>query len=80
VPPAGFHGLFAPGQGHRFEPGPADGPVLVTIGYEVAPDDTAAFLAAFPALERSRRRTGSDRDVRSAVHHLFPAGAGKAGG
>lgn len=44
-----------------FDPDPADGPVLVTIGYQVDPRNTAAFLAAFPDLERARRRTGASR-------------------
>lgn len=44
-----------------FEPRPSDGPVLVTIAYRVGTADTAAFLAAFPALERARRRTGAYR-------------------
>jgi predicted MFS family arabinose efflux permease/quinol monooxygenase YgiN len=44
-----------------FDPAPGDGPVVVSIGYQVPPENTAAFLAAFPALERSRRRTGARR-------------------
>ncbi|MEV7285389.1 MFS transporter [Streptomyces sp. NPDC093252] len=41
------------------EPGPADGPVLVSIVYRVRPADRAAFTAAMAKLARSRRRTGA---------------------
>ena len=42
-----------------YEPGPADGPVLVSVVYRVAPDDRAAFTAAMRDVARSRRRTGA---------------------
>ncbi|MFJ9566910.1 MFS transporter [Streptomyces fuscichromogenes] len=42
-----------------FEPGPADGPVLVSVVYRVAPDDRAAFTDAMHDVARSRRRTGA---------------------
>ncbi|MEU2777346.1 MFS transporter, partial [Streptomyces sp. NPDC007162] len=42
-----------------FEPGPADGPVLVSIVYRVAPDDRTAFTDAMRDVARSRRRTGA---------------------
>ncbi|WP_320780606.1 MFS transporter [Streptomyces sp. CRN 30] len=42
-----------------FEPGPADGPVLVSVTYRVAPEDAAAFTAAMRHVARSRRRTGA---------------------
>ncbi|GGM95979.1 MFS transporter [Streptomyces fuscichromogenes] len=41
------------------EPGPADGPVLVSIVYHVAPDHRAAFADAMADVARSRRRTGA---------------------
>ncbi|MEU9407636.1 MFS transporter [Streptomyces sp. NPDC048281] len=42
-----------------FEPGPADGPVLVSVVYRVAPGDHAAFTDAMHDVARSRRRTGA---------------------
>ncbi|MCG7209023.1 MFS transporter [Streptomyces arenae] len=42
-----------------YEPGPADGPVLVSVVYRVAPDDRAAFTDAMRDVARSRRRTGA---------------------
>ncbi|MFF4705546.1 MFS transporter [Streptomyces sp. NPDC001288] len=42
-----------------YEPGPADGPVLVSVVYRVAPADRAAFTAAMADVARSRRRTGA---------------------
>ncbi|MEU1371293.1 MFS transporter [Streptomyces sp. NPDC005803] len=42
-----------------FEPGPADGPVLVSLTYQVAPGDQAAFTDRMRDLARSRRRTGA---------------------
>ncbi|MFB0619606.1 MFS transporter [Streptomyces sp. AGS-58] len=42
-----------------FEPGPADGPVLVSVTYQVAPGDQAAFTDRMRNLARSRRRTGA---------------------
>ncbi|MFK0110254.1 MFS transporter [Streptomyces sp. NPDC091217] len=41
------------------EPGPADGPVLVSVVYRIAPDDRAAFTRAMDQVARSRRRTGA---------------------
>ncbi|MEU7473907.1 MFS transporter [Streptomyces sp. NPDC044984] len=42
-----------------FEPGPADGPVLVTVTYRVAPENWAAFTDRMAHVARSRRRTGA---------------------
>lgn len=42
-----------------FEPSPTDGPVLVTIAYQVSPANVDAFVAATGALELARRRTGA---------------------
>jgi MFS family permease len=40
-------------------PRPEDGPVLVTIAYEVAPPQQADFVQIMQRVERMRRRTGS---------------------
>ncbi|MFH8709365.1 MFS transporter [Streptomyces rubrogriseus] len=42
-----------------FDPGPADGPVLVSVTYRVAPRDWAAFTDRMRQVARSRRRTGA---------------------
>ncbi|WBO68798.1 MFS transporter [Streptomyces camelliae] len=42
-----------------FEPGPADGPVLVSVTYRVAPANRAAFTDCMDHVARSRRRTGA---------------------
>jgi quinol monooxygenase YgiN len=42
-----------------FVPGPSDGPVLVSVVYRVAPDDSAEFIEAMDNVARSRRRTGA---------------------
>ncbi|CAL9330831.1 Enterobactin exporter EntS [Streptomyces sp. enrichment culture] len=42
-----------------FEPGPDDGPVLVSVTYRVAPEDWTAFTGAMRHVARSRRRTGA---------------------
>ncbi|MGW1807091.1 MFS transporter [Streptomyces sp. NPDC002078] len=42
-----------------FEPGPADGPVLVSVAYRVAPGNRAAFTHCMDHVARSRRRTGA---------------------
>lgn len=42
-----------------FEPGPNDGPVLVSVAYRVASGDRAAFIDAMDHVARSRRRTGA---------------------
>ncbi|MCX5097011.1 MFS transporter [Streptomyces sp. NBC_00365] len=42
-----------------FEPGPADGPVLVSITYRVAASNWAAFTDCMGHVARSRRRTGA---------------------
>lgn len=42
-----------------FEPGPADGPVLVSITYRTAPGSLTAFTDAMARVSRSRRRTGA---------------------
>ncbi len=43
-----------------FEPLPDDGPVLIQIEYQVAPEQRDAFLRAIHAVERSRRRNGAE--------------------
>ncbi|WP_037862219.1 MFS transporter [Streptomyces sp. NRRL S-340] len=42
-----------------FEPGPRDGPVLVSVTYRIAPEDWAAFTGRMRQVARSRRRTGA---------------------
>ena len=42
-------------------PRPTDGPVLVTVTYEVPPDDIDGFAEAMRLVERHRRRTGAYR-------------------
>lgn len=42
-----------------FEPGPADGPVLVSVVYRVAAVNRAVFTARMGHVARSRRRTGA---------------------
>ncbi|MFH8491003.1 MFS transporter [Streptomyces longisporoflavus] len=42
-----------------FEPGPSDGPVLVSVSYRVAPGNGVAFTARMDQVARSRRRTGA---------------------
>ncbi|MFF5408629.1 MFS transporter [Streptomyces misionensis] len=42
-----------------FEPGPADGPVLVSVTYRVARENRAAFSDRMRHVARSRRRTGA---------------------
>ncbi|WP_037856485.1 MFS transporter [Streptomyces sp. NRRL S-31] len=42
-----------------FEPGPADGPVLVSVTYRIAPENRAAFTDCMRQMARSRRRTGA---------------------
>ncbi|GAA1276264.1 MULTISPECIES: MFS transporter [Streptomyces] len=42
-----------------FEPGPAAGPVLVTVSYRVAPGNGSAFSDCMDHVARSRRRTGA---------------------
>ncbi|MEU6199517.1 MFS transporter [Streptomyces sp. NPDC047061] len=46
-------------KARKATPGPADGPVLVSIVYRVSPDDRAAFAGAMENVARSRRRTGA---------------------
>lgn len=41
------------------EPAPQDGPVLVTVTYEVRTEQVAAFVVAMRKVESSRRRTGA---------------------
>ncbi|MEV5547226.1 MFS transporter [Streptomyces sp. NPDC052309] len=43
----------------RFEPGPAEGPVLVSVTYRIASENWAAFTARMEHVARSRRRTGA---------------------
>lgn len=40
-------------------PRPEDGPVLVTVEYQVAPENAAAFVRAMQRVGRMRRRTGA---------------------
>jgi quinol monooxygenase YgiN len=42
-----------------FEPGPADGPVLVSVTYRVDPGNRSAFTDCMDRVARSRRRTGA---------------------
>jgi hypothetical protein len=42
-------------------PHPTDGPVLVTVAYDVPDDDVASFAEAMRHVERHRRRTGAYR-------------------
>ncbi|MGX1225450.1 MFS transporter [Streptomyces ambofaciens] len=42
-----------------FDPGPADGPVLVSVTYRVAPRNWTAFTERMQQVARSRRRTGA---------------------
>jgi MFS family permease len=43
------------------EPRPDDGPVLITVEYEIDPADTERFVAAMQELARVRRRDGAYR-------------------
>lgn len=45
----------------RFEPEPDAGPIVVSVDYEVAPVNQAAFLAAMEVKRHSRLRTGCSR-------------------
>jgi MFS family permease len=40
---------------------PSDGPIVVTVEYDIAAEDEAAFLTAMLAMRRSRRRSGAFR-------------------
>ncbi|WP_234439538.1 MULTISPECIES: MFS transporter [Streptomyces] len=42
-----------------FEPGQAEGPVLVTVSYRIAPENGAAFTERMEYVARARRRTGA---------------------
>ncbi|MER7195138.1 MFS transporter [Streptomyces flaveolus] len=42
-----------------FEPGPADGPVLVSVTYRIPPENRAVFTDRMRHVARSRRRTGA---------------------
>ncbi|MFF7097945.1 MFS transporter [Streptomyces rubradiris] len=42
-----------------FAPGPATGPVLVTVSYRVAPENGTAFTERMEHVGRARRRTGA---------------------
>ncbi|AKN74367.1 major facilitator transporter [Streptomyces sp. PBH53] len=42
-----------------FDPGPADGPVLVSVTYRIAPENWAAFTGRMRHVARSRHRTGA---------------------
>jgi len=50
-----------PAFGKNVEPGPDDGPVLVTVEYRVAPTNADAFLKAMEAFGRVRRRDGASQ-------------------
>lgn len=65
-----------------FEPEPDDGPVEVSAIYDVPADRRDDFLAAMPAVGRSRRRTGArnwhlyrsaDRDGRYVEQFVVPS-------
>ncbi len=43
------------------EPEPMAGPIVVSIEYEVSPDDEADFLLAMESMRRSRLRSGASR-------------------
>ncbi len=43
------------------EPGPGDGPVLVTVAYRVPPASQREFTQAMTKVERDRRRSGAER-------------------
>ena len=43
------------------EPRPHDGPVMITVEYEIDPDDAERFVAAMEELKRVRRRDGAYR-------------------
>ena len=45
----------------HIEPRPDDGPVLITVEYEVDPADADRFVAAMEELGRIRRRDGAYR-------------------
>ncbi|MET1006304.1 MAG: MFS transporter, partial [Propionibacteriaceae bacterium] len=45
----------------ELDPEPGAGPIVVSIEYEVAPDQEAAFLVAMDAMRRSRLRSGASR-------------------
>jgi MFS family permease len=55
VPPDHVH------EGLAFQPGLEDGPVRVSIRYEIRPDDEKIFLAAVSALRDARLRDGAYR-------------------
>ena len=42
-----------------FQPEPDEGPVLVTVTYQVSPENDAQFLKAMDRVRRSRQRTGA---------------------
>ena len=44
-----------------FEPAPDDGPVLVTVTYQVAEEREGEFLEAMDSVRRSRQRSGASR-------------------
>ncbi len=44
-----------------FEPAPEDGPVLVTVEYEIAPEEVEPFVSAMQAVRRLRLRDGALR-------------------
>jgi len=43
------------------DPGPDDGPVLVSVEYRVTPENAEAFRSAMGPVGRARRRTGAER-------------------
>ncbi|MCG8965230.1 MULTISPECIES: MFS transporter [Streptomyces] len=61
----GGHGLDPSPSDHWpvpplvFDPGPADGPVLVSVTYRVAPENWSAFTDRMQQVARSRYRTGA---------------------
>ena len=53
--------MFWPEPHLDFEPAPDDGPVLVTVTYQVAEEHEGEFLEAMDSVRRSRQRSGASR-------------------
>lgn len=52
-------GARLPDMAITYEPLPDDGPVLIQIEYQIAPEHRDAFLAAARSVKRTRRRNGA---------------------
>ncbi len=68
-------GVQAPELAVIGEPEPDDGPVLIQIGYRIAPENRGAFLRAIYSLEATRRRNGANawrlfRDLEDDEHFV----------